>query len=158
MDKPLLYIETSIVSYLAARPSRDPVTLRNQQLTHQWWDTRRERYALFASDAVFEEAERGNSAMALRRLALLDGLKRLRSTGDVINLAEELQSMLRLPARAATDALHIATAAMGGMDYLLTWNCTHIANPALWPRMERACAMRGLLVPVLCTPEQLMGG
>jgi hypothetical protein len=158
MDKPLLYIETSIVSYLAARPSRDPVTLRNQQLTHKWWDGHRANFTLYTSDVVVGEAEFGDPLMASRRSALLAGLNRLDTHDDVMSLADELRAILRLPARAATDALHIAFGATYGMAYLLTWNCKHIANPALRPRMERTCGARGLSLPMLCTPKQLMGG
>jgi predicted nucleic acid-binding protein len=157
MDKPSVYIETSIVSYLAARPSRDPVTLRNQRLTHEWWNEHRERYALYTSDAVIEEAAIGDPLMAQQRLLLLTGLDLLRVRDDSTVLADELRRVLRLPARAATDALHIALAAVYGMGYVLTWNCRHIANPALRPRMERTCNWYGYMLPVLTTPRQLMG-
>ena len=156
MDKPTLYIETSIVSYLAADPSRHPVTARNQQLTHDWWNTRRPQYALYTSDAVLKEIARGDASMAARRLALLAPIELLPEREQVTLLADELRSRLRLPGRAAADALHIAFAAAYRLDYLMTWNCTHIANPRLRPRLEQACRLRGLDLPILCTPEQLM--
>lgn len=157
MDKPTLYIETSIVSYLASRPSRDPVTARNQQLTHAWWNTRRQDYALFTSDVVVKEAARGDHTVAARRLALLTQIELLPEDEPVTLLADEIQSRLRLPDRAAADALHIAFAAAYGITYLVTWNCTHIANPKLHPRLEQACRLRGLDLPILCTPRRLMG-
>jgi predicted nucleic acid-binding protein len=156
MDKPTLYIETSIVSYLAADPSRHPVTARNQQLTHEWWNTRRHAYALFTSDAVLTEATRGDAGMAAQRLALLVPIELLPEREQVTSLADEIHSRLRLPPRAAADALHIAFAAAYRLDYLVTWNCTHIANPSLRPRLEQACRLRGLNLPILCTPERLM--
>lgn len=157
MDKPTLYIETSIVSYLASRPSRDPVSLRNQQLTHAWWTTRRRAYALVTSEAVVREAALGDPVMAQQRLALLGGMRVLPIEERVATLAEQIRQILRLPDHAATDALHIAFASTSGVAHLLTWNCKHIANPALWPRMERVCRAQGYQLPILCTPVQLMG-
>jgi predicted nucleic acid-binding protein len=156
MDRPTVYIETSIVSYLAAHPSRDPVTAANQRLTHAWWNERRHEYELYTSDVVIKEAARGNTRMAAARLAILTALPLLRERREVVLLADDIRSRLRLPARAAADALHVAFAAAYGIAYLATWNCTHIANPKLYPRLEQACRLRGLDLPILCTPERLM--
>jgi predicted nucleic acid-binding protein len=158
MDKPSVYIETSIVSYLAARPSRDAVTLRNQRLTHEWWNTRREDYALHTSAIVKAEATQGNPVVAQRRLTLLSSLPLLSADEDVHALAEQLRRNVPLPPKAHTDALHIALAAVYGVTYVLTWNCKHIANPRLLSRMERICASCGSRVPRLCTPLELLGG
>lgn len=157
MDKPSVYIETSIVSYLAADPSRHPVTLRNQQLTHEWWNTRRERYALHTSDLVEQEAAQGNPRIAQRRLALLAELPLLASTDTVDALARLLRSEVPLPARAKMDAFHIAAATVHRMTHLLTWDSRHIANPRLHPRIQRICFQRGYATPRLCTPYELMG-
>lgn len=157
MDKPSVYIETSIVSYLAADPSRHPVTLRNQQLTHAWWNTRREGYDLYTSQIVTAEARQGNPVLAQRRLALLSSLRLLSVDEDVHTLAEDLRRSVPLPPKADTDALHIALAAVYGVTHLLTWNCKHIANPRLRSRMERICAWHGSRVPRLCTPLELLG-
>jgi predicted nucleic acid-binding protein len=156
MDRPTLYIETSIVSYLASDLSRHPVSLRNQQLTHAWWNTRRHDYALFTSDVVLKEAARGDASEAAKRLALLTPIQLLPEREQVTLLADEILSRLHLPERAIADALHIAFAAAYGIAYLVTWNCTHIANPKLQPRLEQACRLRGLSLPILCTPERLM--
>jgi len=158
MDKPSVYIETSIVSYLAADPSRHPVTLRNQQLTHAWWNTRREEYALYTSKFVVEEAADGNPAMARARLSLLQGIDLLDVDDEITELAAVVMKEVGLPPRASTDALHVATTTVRGMAYLLTWNCRHIANPALKSRLERSCRRRGYDLPTLCTPTNLMGG
>jgi hypothetical protein len=156
MDKPTLYIETSIVSYLAADPSRHPVTARNQRLTHEWWNTRRQEHALHTSKFVVDEAADGDRVMAQRRLALLSGIPLLASEGTV---AEELAGALvrgvPLPPRAHADAMHVALASVHGMAYLLTWNCKHIANPRLRARMTQVLAAWGFTVPVLCTPAEL---
>jgi hypothetical protein len=158
MDKPLLYIETSIVSYLAARPSRDPITLRNQQLTHEWWNTRRERYELFTSKLAISEASEGDPSVARKRLALLHRIPLLAWDDEVERLGEALCSQVPLPPQAQADALHIAISAMRGMHFVVTWNCKHIANPRLWKRMDWVCADWSVTLPVLCTPRELIGG
>lgn len=157
MDRPTVYIETSIVSYLAAHPSRDPVTAANQRLTHAWWNERRQDYALFTSPMVLEEAAAGDPQMAQARLALLAGMERLPRHAEVALLSNDVYRTAHLPPRARTDAVHIAYAAVHRVEYLLTWNCRHIANPALKLRLERACRLRGYDLPVLCTPELLLG-
>jgi predicted nucleic acid-binding protein len=156
MEKPTLYIETSVVSYLAADPSQHPVTAANQRLTHEWWNTRRYDYVLFTSDVVLKESARGDARVAAKRLALLTPVQLLPEREQVTLLADEILSRLRLPARAVADALHISYAAAYGITYLVTWNCTHIANPKLEPRLEQACRLRGLDLPILCTPKRLM--
>lgn len=157
MDKPTLYIETSIISYLASRPSRDPVSLRNQQLTHEWWNTRRHDFALFTSQAVLDEAAVGDPQMALARLSLLSALPILRVHPEAQALAETLRLRVPLPPHAAEDAVHIALGAHHGMAYLLTWDRKHIANPKLRSRIEQICLSRGLRLPRLCTPGEMLG-
>ena len=156
MDTPSVYIETSIVSYLAADPSRHPVTLRNQQLTHEWWNTRREQYALFTSEFVLDEAAEGNPQLAQRRLALLAPIQLLDvEVMEAEQFANELQIRVPMPPQAYADAMHIAAAAIRGMAHVLTWNCKHIANPRLHPRIRRVCESLGYNLPVLCTPADL---
>jgi predicted nucleic acid-binding protein len=157
MDKPSVYIETSIVSYLAARPSRDPVTLRNQQLTHAWWNTRREGYELYTSALTLKEAARGDTVTAHRRLTLLSPLPIMETQSIVTPLAKALKDGLPLPEQATADAEHIALAATGGLGYLLTWDRKHIANPQLLRKIESVLALWGYLTPVFCTPGELMG-
>jgi hypothetical protein len=157
MDKPTLYIETSIVSYLASRPSRDPVTARNQQLTHAWWNTRRQDYALFTSPHVLSEASGGDESMARQRLALLAPLPLLTITAEARGLADDLLKRIPLPSHAEPDALHIAIGAEQEMAYLLTWDGKHIANPRLQSRIRAICASWGTRTPQLCTPATLLG-
>ncbi len=157
MDKPSVYIETSIVSYLAADPSRHPVTLRNQRLTHAWWATQRERYTLWTSGLTLAEAARGNEWMSERRLELLQQIAIVEAPPAATALAKRLCSGIPLPERANADAWHIALAASNGIAYLLTWDSKHIANPRLRPRVEAICEARGLAPPVFCTPAELMG-
>lgn len=156
--EPTIYLETSIISYLAARPSRDLITAARQQVTHEWWALRRNAFELFVSELVIDEATAGDPEAAARRLTILEDL----SVIDVTSLAEELADHILhrvgLPVRARADALHIALATSQGLDYLMTWNVTHLANAQIRPRVERACRLAGYEPPVLCTPDQLIAG
>jgi predicted nucleic acid-binding protein len=156
--KPTVYLETSIVSYLAALPSRDLLTAAHQQITHLWWRTRRSSFELFVSQLVIDECMGGDAGAAGRRLALLAEFSLLDIGPEVTDLARYLATAIPLAPRAATDAFHIAIAARHGIDYLLTWNCAHIANAELRPRISHACIARGYEPPILCTPEELIGG
>jgi hypothetical protein len=153
--KPKAYLETTIVSYLAAAASRDIVIAGHQQITLEWWN-RRDRFELFVSAAVIEEAARGDPVAAARRSALLSGIPVLDLGAEVRDLAEILVSARAVPATALIDAVHIAVAAVNRVDYLLTWNCAHIANAAVRGKIEQACRANGLPAPVICTPEELM--
>lgn len=153
--KPKAYLETTVVSYLAAAPSRDVIVVGHQQITHDWWE-HRHRFELYVSAAVVDEAQRGDSAVAKRRMALLQGIPVLDLDADVHRLADRLLSGHAVPATAFVDAVHIAAAAVNAIDYLLTWNCRHIANAAVRGKIERACRAEGLNAPVICTPEELM--
>lgn len=154
MDR--VYIETSIVSYLTARPSRDVVTLARQELTREWWETRRPRFDLCTADIVAGEASQGHSEAASRRLAVLDEITELETTSEAEDLADHLLREGPLPEKAAVDALHIAIATAHQVDYLLTWNLTHIANAAMRKPIEALCRSKGYEAPVMCTPEELM--
>jgi hypothetical protein len=154
--KPKVYLETTIPSYLTARPSRDLVTAAHQQITREWWDTRRHDFDLFVSQMVIDEASAGDPEAAIRRLDVLASQPLLDPQAEGTALAQMLIDHIPLPARAAADALHIAIAVVNGMDYLLTWNYTHIANAALRSRIEAVCRSKGFEVPIICTPEELL--
>lgn len=151
-----VYIETSIVSYLTARPSRDVITLARQELTRKWWNERRANFQLFTSEFVIEEAEEGDPEAAKRRLDALSEAEELELHDEVRPLARELVEGGPLPTKAALDALHIAVSATSGMDYLLTWNMKHIANAAIRDQTEQICRSNGQDPPIMCTPEELM--
>lgn len=158
MKRRRVYLETTIVSYLTARPSRDLLTAAHQQVTVDWWSDRRGDFDLVVSELVFREAEAGDPDMAKRRRAALEGIPLLLLTEDVLGLAEEFLQKRLLPRRAAEDGLHIAVATVHQVDYLLTWNCTHIANPEIQAGLARWLATMGLFLPFICTPEELLGG
>ncbi len=151
-----VYLETTIISYLAARRSRDVIVAANQRLTRDWWETRSTDFDLMISRTVLDEVAGGDGGAAQRRLLLVRGLRVLTPADAEVALAQKLASALRLPARAALDALHIATAAIAGADFLLTWNCAHIANATHRPAIESECRMGGYAVPLICTPPELM--
>jgi predicted nucleic acid-binding protein len=150
-------VETTIISYLAARPSRDLIVAARQQLTHTWWRERRPAFDLYVSQVVLDEAGAGDPDAAGRREALLAGLPVLDVTPEVAELAAVLIERVPLSPRAGADAVHIAVAAYHGMNFLVTWNSAHIANAELRPRVEQVCRESGYPAPVLCTPDELMG-
>lgn len=154
--KPKVYIETTIPSYLTARPSRDLLMAGHQQATHAWWNDKRGKFDLFVSQLVEDECRGGEAEMARKRLALLKGIPMMALFPDVYSLAAKLITNGPLPTKAETDALHIAVAAANRTDYLLTWNMKHIANPAMQRAIGRICLDFGFEPPVICTPEELL--
>lgn len=155
--KKKVYIETSVVSYLSARPSRDIVLEGHRQLTVEWWTAHRQRFDLHISDVVLREAAHGDHSAAARRLAALDGLPVLVTDARSDALARLFIDRSVIPAKAADDAFHVALATIQEIDFLLTWNCTHIANAEMIKRMEAVCLESGYKMPILCTPYQWMG-
>jgi PIN domain len=151
-----VYIETTVVSYLTARPSRDLIVAGHQQLTHDWWDKRRQDYELCVSELVLDEASAGDEQAARERLLVLQPLLVIETTTEAFELAEELLRAGALPSTAADDALHIAIAAAKAIPFLLTWNCRHLANATMRPVIELVCQSRGARAPIICTPEELM--
>ena len=151
-----VYVETSVVSYLAARPSRNLVVAGQQQVTRDWWE-QRARFELFVSDAVIAEVSRSDSSAVQQRLALLDSVAVLTARVEAEALAASFITEAALPSKAAIDAVHVALAAVHGMDFLLTWNCTHIANAVIRPQLEVLCWRAGHRPPVICTPLELLG-
>lgn len=154
--KPSVYLETTIIGYLAMRVSGILRIAANHETTRDWWDNHRQRFELFVSRYVVDECSGGNPVAARERLVLLDGIPLLEISDAVILLAESLLHNVPFPAKAAVDAYHISVAAMNGVQYLLTWNCKHIANPSLRPRIEFLCREMGYEPPVICTPLELL--
>jgi predicted nucleic acid-binding protein len=153
--KSSIYVETSIVSYLTARPNRDLVRAAHQEVTREWW-AKRSAFDLYISQLVVDEAAAGDAGAAAQRLEALRDVRRLELTTDATALGRELLREAALPSKATADALHIALAAVHGMDCLLTWNCAHIANATMRPRIEAICRANGFEPPVICTPLELM--
>lgn len=153
---PTAYIETSVVSYLTARPSRDVVVAAYQEVTREWWRGAPGRFDLVASELVVTEAGAGDTDAARTRLKSLETVTLLDATTDAEELTRKLLDLGAVPRKAAADAVHIAIAATNGVDYLVTWNFQHIANAAMRSRIERICRQAGYEPPVICTPNELM--
>lgn len=154
--KSTVYIETTIPSYLTAWRSPELIMAANQEATRSWWESSRPRYELFVSAIVAQEASGGDPEAAKRRVAVIEGLPELDVSEEAELLAARLLEAAALPNNAKTDALHIAVATVHGIDFLLTWNCKHIANAAMRPKIECTCRTAGYEPPVICTPLELM--
>jgi predicted nucleic acid-binding protein len=156
--KPSVYLETSVISYLVGRLSRDVVVLGNQELTREWWTSRRGDYELFISEVVTVEAAIGAPDLARHRVEICETLPLLAISDEAERLAPLLLRAAGMAPNAATDALHVAVAAVHGMEYLLSWNCTHIADATIRRAIDRQCRASGYDPPVICTPQELIGG
>jgi hypothetical protein len=155
--KGTVYIETTIVSYLVANPSRDPILAAHQQLTRQWWQNQRMQYGCVTSPEVIREAGLGDAEMSRRRLEALAGLTLLEVDVSARGLTRELMATGVLPAAAGSDALHLVVASQHRIDLLLTWNCRHLANPHIAGKLRTFMERHELVLPEICTPVELMG-
>lgn len=152
-----VYLETSFISYLVARPSRDVIVAGHQQTTQEWWDNRRIQFECSVSQVVVDEASLGDPAEIQKRLAVIAGLRTLEVTEDAKALAKAIMAAGMLPAHAFPDAAHVAVSAVHAIDYLLTWNCKHLANAQVARRIALVCEKLSYKMPIICTPEELMG-
>lgn len=151
-----VYVETTIFGYLAMRWSKVLKVAANQATTHEWWNDHRNNFDLFVSPFVTSECLRGDPLAAKERLAFLQGIPNLDITPEVESLAKAIAKTLQIPEKAGYDAYHIAIGAVHGIQYLLTWNCKHIANPEFLPKIEKKCRELGLEPPLICTPMSLL--
>jgi hypothetical protein len=157
--KARVYVETTIISYLVGRlRQHDLYVAANQEFTRDWWADKRHNYDLFASAVVVKEARDGKPELAAARLAFLNDVTLLEVTPDADQLKSELLRQAALPKKAELDALHIAVAAVHGLDYLISWNCKHIANAVMLPKVYAICRKAGYEPPFVCTPLELMEG
>jgi hypothetical protein len=155
--KPRVYLETSVISYLVGwLNQRSILVAHNQEFTREWWSSRRKDYELFSSAVAVTEAQRGEAPLAQERLAFLAETTLLDITDEATALAMELLRRTRIPAKADVDALHVAIATVNGMDYLLSWNCKHIANANMLPQVYAVCRASGYEPPLICTPPELL--
>jgi len=152
-----LYLETTIPSYLVGWPSRDLLVAAHQQVTREWWESQRAQFDVYISELVLIEARVGDAALAGRRLEVLAGIPLVPITREILELAEELMADGPIPRKAAGDAAHIAAATIHRCEYLLTWNCRHIANTKMYEALQRVIGRHGYGAPKMCTPEELLG-
>lgn len=151
-----VYLETSVISYLAADPSRDLVLAAHQQITHDWWNSFRQKFDLYISQSVIDEISLGDPDIAKKRLAFVQDVQPLALTPIALELAKALTTKGPLPPKAADDAFHISIATVHDIDYLLTWNCKHIANLFIRKDLEKIVLRFGFQLPQIGTPEALM--
>ena len=156
--KPKLYIESTIPSYLMARLSRDLIVVAHQQITLEWWETRRDDFDIFISQFVLDEVGAGDPEASNKRLGAIEEFEQLDITDDVTKLASAIIASGIISKSSPIDAAHIAVTAVHGMQFLMTWNCAHIANAEISSVVEEICKNHGFECPVICTPEELMGG
>jgi hypothetical protein len=155
--KAKLYLETTIPSYLTGRPSRDLLVAAHQGITRDWWESRRSDFDMYVSELVVQEVKAGDALLANQRLEILRDIPVLAVNDEILQLAGDLITEGPIPRKGAGDAAHIAIATVYGCDYLLTWNCRHIANAELHRPIRRVVEEYGYDMPSLCTPEELMG-
>ena len=152
-----VYIETSILGYLTARSTKNLIVAANMEITKDWWEFRRKAFILYTSEAVLEEVARGDVEIAAQRIAIVRDFPLLALNKAVQGLAAQFLTRSSLPPKAKVDAIHIAAATVHGMDYLLTWNCKHIANAQIQGKLAEISLGFGYVLPILCTPNELMG-
>lgn len=153
----VVYIESSIISYLTARPSRDMVTATRQTITSEWWQNSRGKYEIYISALVVEEISGGDPIAAAQRLQSVAEISSVAITEEAQVLADALLTSKAVPANSPRDALHIAIAATQGAAYLLTWNFKHINNAETRGIIAGVVEANGWVCPVLCSPEELGG-
>lgn len=153
----IVYLETSFISLLVGNPSRDLIIAANQQATRDWWQLRRDQFVCVASSEVAREASQGDSQEVAKRRNILAQLKILSFTNEAERIMAALLATRALPAKAQADAAHLAIASAASADYLLTWNCRHLANAQILTRLELEARRSGWKLPRVCTPLELMG-
>lgn len=151
-----VYIETTIPSYITSKINRDLVIAAQQQLTREWWETARFDYQLYISEAVIAECGQGDEELSKRRLEVIKGIKILNLTDEVVNLANVYYKLLSIPEKSRVDSLHLAIAVIHEIDYLLTWNCKHMAHGEVKTKIHYHNKQKNLFEPVILTPYELM--
>ena len=152
-----LYIETSILGYLTARSTKNLILAANIEVTKDWWEYRRSAFTMYISQAVLNEVAQGDTEIAVQRMELVRGVPLLELNQAVRDLASQFLTRSNLPPKADIDAIHIAAATVHGLDYLLTWNCKHIANAQIQGKLAEISFDCGYELPILCTPYELLG-
>jgi len=152
-----VYLETTVVSYYTSKPSRDVIVLAHQEITREWWPKAVRRFDVFISEVVVEEASLGDPEAAKRRLEELKRFPHLELNDEVERMAGVYMERLEIPEKSFRDAAHLAVASVHNIDYLVTWNCTHLANGEVIKRLMKVNESLGIRTPIICTPEELMG-
>ena len=154
---PIVYIESSVISYIASRPSRDIVIAARQAISHDWWENHRQKFDLRVSALVEEEVSRGDTFASQRRVELIENIPSLAISYEATNLAELLVTQHAIPEGSEEDALHISIASSQGVDFFLTWNFKHINNAEMKSKIVKTVESCGFVCPQICSPEELGG-
>ena len=154
--KESVYLETTVISYFTSRPSRDIIALARQEITREWWPKSINRFDIFISEVVIEEARTGDPEAARKRMEELKDFPHLELNDDVEKLTQLYMEKLDIPEKSFRDAAHLAVASVHGIDYLVTWNCTHLANGEIIKKLMKLNAAFSIHTPIICTPEELM--
>jgi predicted nucleic acid-binding protein len=154
--KSTVYIETSVISYLTSRPSRDLIVAAHQQVTRQWWTDAAGRFDLLISPMVLDEVSQGDPEAIKSRIALVDNLRIVPIISAVLDRVNDFKRDLGLPEKALADMYHIAYCVTYEIDFLVTWNCTHIANPRVLRRLRDLAHEGGFFLPTIVTPDALL--
>ncbi len=155
--RPSVYIETTIPSYLTAWSSRDLIIAGHQQITKEWWTTRQSHFSMYVSELVIQECKGGDPLAIKDRMEAIKGISILKVTKEAEVIAGSLLIKKIIPKKAFADAIHIAVAAENECDYLMTWNCRHIANAEIYFHVRELLSSEGFQCPIICTPTELMG-
>jgi predicted nucleic acid-binding protein len=150
-----VYVETTVIGHLVGRILADPIVAGRQTVTRLWWPQAQAKHRLFISSVVADECGAGDPAAAAERLTVANALQFLATTAEAHDLAARLISGHAVPGTELRDAVHISIAAVHGIEYLVTWNFKHIANPATRSSIERICEREGYRPPLICTPDEL---
>ena len=154
--KESIYMETTVVSYYTSKPSRDIIVLAHQEITRQWWPMATKRYNVFISEIVVEEASFGDTEAAKRRLRELKDFPHLELNDKIEEITQVYMDKLDIPEKSFRDAAHLAVASVHNIDYLVTWNCAHLANGEIIKKLMKINESFGIYTPIICTPEELM--
>jgi len=155
-EKESIYLETTVVSYYTSRPSRDIIALAHQEITRQWWPTAIRRYNVYISEIVIEEASSGDPEVAKRRMEEIKDFPHLELNEKVESMAQIYVERLNIPEKSIRDAIHLAVACVHNIDYLITWNCKHLANGEIIKKLMKINDSFGIHTPIILTPEELM--
>ncbi|MEI6091150.1 MAG: type II toxin-antitoxin system VapC family toxin [bacterium] len=156
MEKQKVYIETSVISYLTAKPSRDLVTAGHQKTTYDWWHKSKHKFDCYISDFVTQEVMQGDKEAAALRLDVIENLDILVVNNEISELADIYFQLLSIPYKSKIDAYHLAFTVWYNIDFLITWNCKHIANAINIQKINSYNAVNKIWIPVFCTPQELM--
>lgn len=151
-----VYLETTIQSYLVSKESRDIIVLGHKELTKEWWLKNKNKYELFVSEIVIDEISQGNPDLIKERLEIIKEIKALKLTNEIENIASKYMEFFNFPDKLVRDIYHVSYCVFYNIDFLLTWNCKHIANAHFKIQLEKLNNKLKLYTPMICTPEELL--